>query len=29
MWFLPISISFSMKKTRMGWQVHIRVDFMI
>jgi len=25
MWFLPISISLSMAKTRMGWSVRIRV----
>jgi len=29
MWFIPLSVSFSLKKTRSGWQAALRVNFFI
>jgi hypothetical protein len=29
MWFLPISFTLDMKKTRTAWQLSIRVNFWI
>ena len=26
MWFIPLSVSFSLKKTRSGWQATLRVS---
>jgi hypothetical protein len=29
MWFLPLSVSFRMNKTRRGWSLHLRVNLII
>ena len=29
MWFLPLNVSFEMKKTRSGWSIALRVNIFI